>query len=265
MYVLGFKSHEIRGDIDKVLATSGAPALAKAIGRRASTVARYAIPSRYLASVWDNARRGFTGQIYVCPDCLRGPNGFAKGIWRTRFAGVCAVHRRFLVGACNRCGTVLRYRFSVGGHPVAHWLDAWPMCEGCGHSIDPGMVAPGHLIDVARGWESAWRRVSEGSGLDDLDWADHLSRTCAADPDFVREIVQCTSPPAGSNYIAVATGFLAGAARRELATANDRWGFIVFRLRLGMRVQIAQFAAAIVDAAAAADYAKRHPLGEPLD
>jgi hypothetical protein len=152
---LGLRWDQIQGDLDSLFATPKvARMLANITGVPDEEISQLCPKQKWLCSTWNKSERRHTARIYVCPDCLSCNTPIARRAWRTKFAGVCTIHRRFLVGACSNCGEVLRYQTRCAGSSQVPWLDAWPTCPVCLGEIEQGGLAPEVLLDLAIDYES---------------------------------------------------------------------------------------------------------------
>lgn len=181
--VLRLDHQELFGDLDVVLAGTAADRVSEASKVHVDVIRRLVPPKEWRRSTREKGKRAHSAPVSICPDCLETPVGCAGRSWRSAFAIVCPIHRRFLLNRCPRCGTPIRHRddgFNL------HWLDRGTVCIGCRQKFPSGVPAPEPFLRAAERWNLAM----EGSVADGMDPEDicRLSHRLVNTPWNQREI-----------------------------------------------------------------------------
>lgn len=193
-WLLGVTSTEFRGDLDELLPGVAAGKMAELSGIAPSLIERLRPPLRLNCPTWSASIRRHAAQIYVCPDCVNDDRGHADLVWRSKLGVACPHHRRFLVGACESCGEIIRYH--AGGSTGAHWLDVWPNCVQCGEGISRGDCVPKEILKVVEKWTDGFLRAQrDRTEIDDLAaLSARLWDRCDLYPDIVRRLALVAAP-----------------------------------------------------------------------
>jgi len=232
------------GDLDSLLVGEAASSLAAISGVSESMVRSLALPREAMQSVWDSSTKAYSGQVFVCPECLSSPSPIVKKSWRTVLGAACPDHQRYLVGNCAECGESLRYQARYGGQNYGHWLDFWPRCLACGADIEPGAMAPQAIVNFAQEWE---KRLGEGDSstmsIDD-EWklAMKLWRHCRKAPGIVHSLANCVGLSARVNGLAVASAAIFSAFTSERYMGISAEGEMFRKVLFGLPVNEVAFA-----------------------
>lgn len=227
---LGLQWHEITTDLDVVIGDN-AQGLARVADIDVGMVQELRIAPRLRCSSWNPQTRRHNAQIFVCPDCMRGPTSHASLVWRSVLSFACVEHHRWLVGACDSCGEVIRCAVDVAGARFVPWLDIWPYCPHCGEAIGSGEPVPGWLLQSATAANAISERAPE-SDLTSALWLKlrMLARKCDG-------LVPALSRRLGLgwrvNALAVTTAILVRACDAQMHFHSGEDGGAMFRFLVG--------------------------------
>lgn len=243
---LDLRSDQVQSDLDQVLPGSATQALASMSGVSAGVIKRLGVPPSLRCSSWNPTARSHTAQIFVCPDCLNGNNGYAKRSWRTKLAVACFKHRRYLIGGCAHCGEPLRFQMPVVGAAFVPWLDAWSRCPSCGTQIQRGARAPEPILRVAEMIETMLDSDPEDSGPDQFSLlVARVAARLSQFPTLLGEFSLRAQLPPTSNHAAIARGLLVDLAL-TFGARRDFVGPAVFSFLIGTRGATAELVEALL-------------------
>ena len=228
-------SHKV-GDIDSAASGPYAGRFASVLGITSAEIEHLACPTAVARGVWCANTRSHTGKIWVCPECLNEELGYARRDWQSVLGVVCPEHGRFLVGRCQACGEVLRYRVREGTVRFGHWLEQWPICPACGSRIEAGAKAPHALVEMAADWRRVLRGRPPRLVEDELRIAARLVCRMAAMPSAIARLRREIDLPADSDWLGVGAliGFLA--YRHGLYACKNPEANLYLRCLLGLPV-----------------------------
>lgn len=143
-----------RSDLDRRLPSAHGAALARTAAVPIRSVLRLAISDEHSVSVWNRQSLTYSGPVRVCPRCL-AEQLYGRRYWRTRFAAACPIHGTEMLAKCPHCNSDLPYFGDMGGIATQFWLESWPTCPSCLHTIESADSADHVLVAVSRRWIAA--------------------------------------------------------------------------------------------------------------
>jgi predicted RNA-binding Zn-ribbon protein involved in translation (DUF1610 family) len=248
---LGFRDYLVASDIDQTIIERAAVQLCDSTGISAEDVTRFTIPARWRCTTWNNETRRHNAQVFVCPECLQEPGAHARKFWRTRVGGACIEHRRWLVGACAKCGETLRFNVTGFGAALAPWLDVWPYCAACGEVIETGDWIPNWLAH----WTERWMRGTSSDRRENADVDLTFKVVCQLEgaPKLVTAVARRTGVPASANATAAVAALFMMAFHGQLHFQRSIQGRALFSFFAGMAYDIGAICDALCTVAKESD------------